>query len=152
MANRLSVILGVNDKQFQTSLKKNAKKLKQFGEGIARTGRTLTNSLTLPIGLAGVASIKMASDFEESLNKTRVAFGDTSTEVEAFAKTTLTNFGLAEGSALDMASMFGDMATSMGLTQKQAGGMATSLVGLAGDLASFKNIGIEQAETALAGS
>jgi hypothetical protein len=151
MANRLSVVLGVNDKQFQTSLKKNAKKLKQFGEGIARTGRTLTNSLTLPIGLAGVASIKMASDFEESLNKTRVAFGDTSTEVEAFAKTTLTNFGLAEGSALDMASMFGDMATSMGLTQKQAGGMATSLVGLAGDLASFKNIGIEQAETALAG-
>ena len=93
----------------------------------------------------------MASDFEESLNKTRVAFGDSSAEVEAFAKTTLTNFGLAESSALDMASMFGDMATSMGLTQQQAGGMATSLVGLAGDLASFKNIGIEQAQTALAG-
>ena len=93
----------------------------------------------------------MASAFEESLNKTRVSFGESSAEVEAFAKTTLKNFGIAEGTALDMASTFGDMATSMGLTQQQAGGMANSLVGLAGDLASFKDIGIEQAETALAG-
>ena len=151
MAKRLSVILGLDDKQFQTGLKKNATLLKELGKSMQRTGKSLTTGLTLPLGLAGVASIKMASDFEESLNKTRVAFGDSSSEVEAFAKTTLKNFGLAEGSALDMASMFGDMATSMGLTQKQAGGMATSLVGLAGDLASFKNIGIEQAETALAG-
>ena len=151
MAKRLSVSLTLNDKQFQTGLKRAATSLKKFGKSMSTMGRTLTTGLTIPLGLAGVASIKMASDFEESLNKTRVAFGDSSSEVEAFAKTTLTNFGLAEGSALDMASMFGDMATSMGLTQKQAGGMATSLVGLAGDLASFKNIGIEQAETALAG-
>ena len=151
MAKKLSVSLTLNDKQFQTGLKRASSSLKKFGKSMSTMGRTLTTGLTIPLGLAGVASIKMASDFEESLNKTRVAFGDSSSEVEAFAKTTLTNFGLAEGSALDMASMFGDMATSMGLTQKQAGGMATSLVGLAGDLASFKNIGIEQAETALAG-
>ena len=49
-----------------------------------------------------------------------------------------------------MASLFGDMGTSMGLTQKQAAGMSTSLVGLAGDLASFKNIRIDVAQTALA--
>ena len=151
MAKKLSVSLTLNDKQFQTGLKRASSSLKKFGKSMSTMGRTLTTGLTIPLGLAGVASIKMASDFEESLNKTRVAFGDSSSEVEAFAKTTLKNFGLAEGSALDMASMFGDMATSMGLTQKQAGGMATSLVGLAGDLASFKNIGIEQAETALAG-
>ena len=49
-----------------------------------------------------------------------------------------------------MAALFGDMGTSMGLTQKQAAGMSTSLVGLAGDLASFKNIRIDVAQTALA--
>tara|TARA_R100000458_G_scaffold58821_1_gene67734 strand:+ start:6770 stop:8635 length:1866 start_codon:yes stop_codon:yes gene_type:complete len=148
---RLSVGLFLDDKQFQTGLKRASNSMKRFGKQMAQTGASLSTKLTLPIGAAAVASVKMASDFEESLNKTRVAFGESSTEVEAFAKTTLKNFGLAEGSALDMASMFGDMATSMGLTQQQAGGMATSLVGLAGDLASFKNIGIEQAQTALAG-
>jgi len=151
MTKRLSVGLFLDDKQFQTGLKRASNSMKKFGKQMAQTGASLSTKLTLPIGAAAVASVKMASDFEESLNKTRVAFGESSTEVEAFAKTTLKNFGLAEGSALDMASMFGDMATSMGLTQQQAGGMATSLVGLAGDLASFKNIGIEQAQTALAG-
>ena len=49
-----------------------------------------------------------------------------------------------------MAAMFGDMGTSMGLTTVQAAKMSTSMVGLAGDLASFKNIKIEEATTALA--
>jgi hypothetical protein len=60
-------------------------------------------------------------------------------------------FGIAEGTALDMAALFGDMATSMGLPQQQAAMMSKSLVGLAGDLASFKNIDIRQAMTALNG-
>ena len=50
-----------------------------------------------------------------------------------------------------MASLFGDMATSMGLTQPAAAQMSKSLVSLAGDLASFKNINISEAQTALAG-
>ena len=94
--------------------------------------------------MAGGAAIKLASDFEESLNKVDVAFGKSSAEVKNFAKTTLTQFGIAEGSALDMAALFGDMATSMGITRNEASLMSTSMVGLAGDLASFKNIGIDQ--------
>ncbi len=151
MAKKLSVVLTIDDKQFQSGLRKASKSLKNFGKSMKRTGETLSTNLTLPIAGLAVASVKMAADMEESLNKTRVAFGDSSTEVEAFAKTTLTSFGIAESSALDMSSLFGDMATSMGISQSQAAAMSTTLVGLAGDLASFKNIGIEQAETALAG-
>ena len=148
---RLSVSLTLNDKQFQSGLRKATRAMTKFGKSMQRTGQSLSRNLTAPIGLAGLASIKMASDFEESLNKTRVAFGESSVEVEAFAKTTLKSFGIAEGSALEMSSLFGDMATAMGLSQSEAAGMAQSLVGLAGDLASFKNIGIEQAQTALSG-
>ena len=148
---RLSVALTLNDKQFQSGLRKATRAMTKFGKSMQRTGQSLSRNLSFPIGLAGLASIKMASDFEESLNKTRVAFGESSVEVEAFAKTTLKSFGIAEGSALEMSSLFGDMATAMGLSQSEAAGMAQSLVGLAGDLASFKNIGIEQAQTALAG-
>ena len=59
-------------------------------------------------------------------------------------KTTLDEFGIAESSALDMAAMFGDMSTSMGLSTQKAAELSTSMVGLAGDLASFKNIGINR--------
>ena len=41
------------------------------------------------------------------------------------------------------------MATSMGFSREEAAEMSKTLVALAGDLASFKNIGIEQAQTAL---
>ena len=151
MSKKLSVVLTINDKQFQSGLRKASKSLKNFGKSMKRTGETLSTNLTLPIAGLAVASVKMAASMEESLNKTRVAFGDSSAEVEAFAKTTLTSFGIAESSALDMSSLFGDMATSMGLSQSQAAQMATTLVGLAGNLASFKDIGIEQAQTALSG-
>ena len=50
-----------------------------------------------------------------------------------------------------MAALFGDMGTAMGQTPAEAAKMSESLVGLAGDLASFKNIGIEEAQTALKG-
>jgi hypothetical protein len=133
------------------SLNVSEKKLKAFGDRAKRIGQNLSLKLTAPLVLAGGAAIKFASDFQESLNKVDVAFGKSSKSVKEFAKTSLKQFGIAEGSALDMAALFGDMATSMGISQNAAAGMSTQLVGLAGDLASFKNIDIEQATTALAG-
>lgn len=126
-------------------------KLESFGSKVSGIGKSLTTRLTLPLGIAGGAAIKMASDFEESLNKVNVAFGEASGEVREFAKTTLDQFGIAEGTALDMAALFGDMSTSMGLSVDAAAEMSTALVGLAGDLSSFKNINIKEATTALNG-
>lgn len=126
-------------------------KLDAFGSKISGIGKRLSVGLTLPLGVAGGAAIKMAADFEESMNKVNVAFKDASGEVKEFAKNTLSQFGIAEGTALDMAALFGDMSTSMGLTTKEAAKMSTALVGLAGDLASFKNMNIEEVTTALNG-
>lgn len=118
---------------------------------LKNVGGNLSTYVTLPVLGAGVAAAKFASDYEESLNKVNVAFGSSASYVQNWAKSSLESFGIAEGSALDMASLFGDMATSMGLPQKEASKMSTSLTGLAGDLASFKNIGIDEATTALNG-
>ena len=151
MANELRVNLIGDASKLTKSLNTASAKLSNFGKRVSSIGASLSTRLTLPLGIAGGAAIKLASDFEESLNKVNVAFGKSSSEVRQFAKTTLTQFGIAEGSALDMAALFGDMATSMGISRSEAADMSTSMVGLAGDLASFKNIGIDQATTALAG-
>lgn len=147
---KLRVILEAKSDKLVKALEKSSNKLQQFGKDATRIGKNLSVGLTLPIAAAGVAAIKLASDFEESLNKVDVSFKKSSASVKEFSKTTLTQFGIAQGTALDMAAMFGDMGTSMGLTTVQAAKMSTSMVGLAGDLASFKNIKIEEATTALA--
>lgn len=107
--------------------------------------------LTAPIVGIGVAAIKLASDLAENMNKVDVAFGKNSKEVKSWSDTTLKSFGISKGSALEMASLFGDMGTAMGQSTSEASKMSTGMVGLAGDLASFKNIGIDQASDALKG-
>lgn len=125
-------------------------KFSEVGKQATELGNKLKYVSAAAAGALGFA-VKSASDLEESMNKVNVAFGSSSDEVNKFAKTTITQFGIAEGSALDMAATFGDMGTSMGLSRAEAAKMSTGLVGLAGDLASFKNIGIDRAATALNG-
>ena len=149
--SNLRVNITGDSSKLNNAISSASSKLSSFGSKMQSVGSSLSMRLTLPLVAAGGAAIKFASDFQESMNKVDVAFGESKQEVKDFAKTTLKQFGIAEGSALDMAALFGDMATSMGLNQGTASDMSTSLVGLAGDLASFKNIGIDQAQTALAG-
>lgn len=144
--------------KFSDQAEKNAKALKQQFRGLSTVGNSMkdlggkmTLGLTVPLVAAAGASFKMASDLDENINKTMVAFRGSGDEVVTWSKTTLKSFGIAQSSALDMASLFGDMSTSMGLTGPEAAKMSTSLVGLAGDLASFKNINTEMASGALKG-
>lgn len=99
----------------------------------------------------GKSAFDAASDTNEALNKVEVAFGDNNKEVKKWSKNTIDSIGLAQGTALDLAATYGDMSTSMGIGTKEAANMSTSLVDLAGDLASFKNIGIDRVNTALNG-
>ncbi|EJA0833149.1 peptidoglycan DD-metalloendopeptidase family protein [Listeria monocytogenes] len=99
----------------------------------------------------GKAMFNYASDTNESLNKVDVAFKGNAKNVKRWSKTTLDNIGLAQGTALDLAATYGDMSTSMGLNTQEAEKMSTSMVDLAGNLASFKNIDIDRANTALNG-
>lgn len=150
MANpTLQVDIIARIESFNAAMQTVRGKLNDLGKTIATAGAGLSAGLTLPLLGAGAAAVKYASDTEESLNKVRVAFGNSARTVESFAETTVDSFGIARSTSLDMAALFGDMATSMGLSQGEAAKMSTTLVGLAGDLASFKNIQIDIASTAL---
>jgi len=151
MAEELKVRITGDATDFDLALSDAQKSLVKFSKQAAELGKTMSTYVTAPLLAAGAASIKMASDFNESLNKVDVSFKSASGSVTEFAKTSLKSYGIASGTALDMASNFGDMATSMGLGVGEASKLSTSLVGLAGDMASFKNIRIDVAQTALNG-
>lgn len=127
------------------------KKFQNVGSKMTSAGRTMSTDVTPALTAGFGLAIKEASDFEENLNKVDVTFGTSSKAVKQWADSATKNFGLSKNAALEMTSQFGDMGTSMGLSQKNASQMSMSLAGLAGDLASFKNIGVDEAMTALNG-
>ena len=148
--------------QMKTALADTDKEMNNLGKRFEETGKKLTavgdkvsalgskmKWISAGAATAFTGMFKAASDLNENLNKTEVVFGDLSDEVTAWSKTTLDSFGIAQSSALEMASYFGDMATSMGLTNEQAAEMGKQLVGRAGDMASFKNVSLDVAQSGL---
>lgn len=129
--------------------KKLGEEVNKTGEKLASSGKKMSMYLSAPIAAAAVASVKLASDYQESLNKVDVAFGKDSEEIIKWSQTTLKNLGLAKGTAMDMAATYGDMATGMGFATDTAAKMGEEIVGRAADLASFKNISIDIANTAM---
>ena len=121
----------------------------KVGTRLKDLGQKMSLFITTPILGAAGASIKMASDMEESQNKIAVIFGDSAKEIEAWSDGTIQSIGLASQTALDSVALFGDMATGMGISADQAQDMSIKLTELSGDLASFKNIRQDVAETAL---
>lgn len=103
--------------------------------------------LQLP-GLLGGA-INKASDFSESLSKTRIVFGESSSAVEDFARRASNSLGMANGKALEATSTFGNFLQAMGLARAPAADMSMAMVTLAGDLASFNNANPEEVLLAL---
>lgn len=144
-------LVGQKFEEAGQKMQKAGQKIQSVGDAITNVGSTLTRTVTTPLLAAGAAAIKLGSDYEENINKVDVAFGNSAKEVKNWAKTATKNFGMSESAALDATSAFGDMATSMGLSDDEAAKMSIQLAGLAGDLSSFKNIDIQTAMTALKG-
>jgi len=141
--------LGLDTKQFERSIKTTEQKIGDLSNKLRRVGKDFSLYVSLPLSAAGALAVKTASNFVETLNKVDAVFEDSSDKVKEWAKTSIQVMGLAKGTALDMAAAFGDMATGMGMSREAAADMSMSLVRLAADLASFKNIGIEETQTAL---
>lgn len=125
------------------------KKLDKVGSKISKAGKALTVGVTAPVVAAGAAIYKYSSDLTEAENKTEVVFGNMTQYVKDWAKDSLNNFGMARSTAYDAVALYGNMATSMGLSRKQAADMSMSLVELSADLSSFQNKPIAQSQNAL---
>lgn len=135
--------------QSQQQAERTTTNWEKAGKALTDIGGSLTKAITVPLTAAATACVKLASDLTETLGKTEVVFGELSDTVIAWSETAVENMGLAQQTALDMASTYGDLGTSMGLTTNEAANMSMELVQLAADMASFKNISVERANTAL---
>lgn len=145
----LSVKLSLNDKQFQSSLKKSTRSLKKFGASMKRTGQTLSRNLTLPIIAFGAVAVKAFDEQIKAETKLRTAlkgneqafknlkeqaqqlqkvtlFGDETTiEAQSF----LAQMQLSEQAIIKLIPLIQDFATAQGIGLSDAAKLVAKSVG-----------------------
>lgn len=129
---------------------------KQAQSAVGKFGRMAVRTMAL-VGAAAVAaagkiamdSINAFSDYQESLSKTQVIFGDSAKSIEEFAKTASSTFGQSAQQALDAASTFATFGKAAGLSGRDLTQFSTGLTTLSSDLASFYNTSPEEAIQAI---
>lgn len=104
---------------------------------------------TAAIAAFGKSCLDLGSDLAEVQNVVDVVFPNMNSKVNEFAKNAIGQFGLSETVAKRMIGTYGSMSRAFGFSEKAAYDMATSLTGLAGDVASFYNIDPTEAYTKL---
>ncbi len=161
----LSVKLSLNDKQFQSSLKKATRSMKKFGKNLQKTGQNLSRNLTLPILAFGAASVKAFDDQVKAETKLRTSlkgneeafarlakqarelqketlFGDEATiEAQSF----LAQLGLNEQAILKLTPLIQDFATAQGIGLTDAAKLVAKSVGSSTNALSRYGIQIEGA-------
>ena len=131
-------------------------KMQRTGQQMRSIGAGLTVGVTLPIAAVGIAAVKMASDAEEAANKFNVVMGPAADRVRAELQKLTETIPLTRSQMEGMTAGIQDMLVPMGVARAEAANMSLQMVGLAGDLGSFNDVGTDQVlmamQSALAGS
>lgn len=148
-----------DDKEFQGDVVKKAGKAgensgKAFGKAMTSNIKTAMGAIGVTVGAAAVVdfltdAISAASDLNESMSKSGVIFGESSEDIEAWADTAADSFGQSKREALDAASGFAGLFSTVGIGLDQSTEMAQKLTELGSDLASFFNTDVATALGAL---
>lgn len=126
---------------------------KRFGGAFAGMGRAVTG-LGGMMASAGIALVlrqigEAASDLNETVSFTQVTFKGAAAEMQRWADGALERLGMARTTALDAANQFGGLLQVTGSTADEAAHLSKELTQLAADMASAKNVGLDEAVIAL---
>lgn len=91
------------------------------------------------------SGIELASDLSEVQNVVDKTFGEQSDEINRWAETAKTSFGMSALAAKEYTGTLGAMLKSQGIASDSVVKLSTDLVGLAGDMASFYNLDVSTA-------
>jgi hypothetical protein len=144
---KLSLLADVSE--FGKGMGKATSDFDKFSKNVATASKVATGVIGVIGGLA-VSAINAASDLEETRSAIDAVFGDkASRQIQDFARTADRALGQSRQEALSAAQNFGIFGKAAGLADDDLVDFTTTLISLAGDLASFQNTTPEQAIFAL---
>jgi len=145
--------------KFGNAIKQQTSHIKGMSKAIAglksSTGKAVANiksfgtqilgAMGIYLGISGAIngigkSITLSSDLAEVQNVIDVSFGKYKKSIEDFSKISISNYGMSELTAKEMAGRFQAMGVAVGFSQEKMADMSVELTKLAGDMASFYNV------------
>lgn len=87
-----------------------------------------------------VSTANSASDLNEQTSASIVTFGKAAREAQAFGKSAAAGIGLSRTAALEATNTFGAFFGNIGLSDEASAKFSTTMVQLAGDIASLRNV------------
>lgn len=121
-----------------------------FKDFSRKVGRSLANvakasaAIGVGVGAAAFKAVQSASDLAEATAATEQIFGDAADAVLKFSESAATAFGQSKQDALEGAQIFGTFGKAAGLAGDDLSSFTTGLLGLASDVASFRNASPEE--------
>ena len=149
-AARLETVFGADTRELQAAYAKeqqlqgkSIQGTKNMAMQLAGGGGLLIASAAAARGLFQLA--QEASSLEETQSFTNVTFGEGAVALDKWGDSALKNMGMAKQTALDAANGFGGLFKTTGSTTEEAVGLSEAMVQLAGDMASAKDVPLEEA-------
>jgi hypothetical protein len=139
-------------KGLRSSFKQAAAETQTLGqsiEGFAKKALLPATAALTALSAGAVKAVRSAADFDETINKVGVVFGDATDQILKFSEGSAQALGQSQQQALNAASSFALFGKSAGLTGNELVGFSTELVKLATDLASIQNTTVDEAIQAI---
>lgn len=148
---------GFFSKDFFAPIINSARKLSKGLLGVQKNVGSLSNAFAglknIALGALSLTALvrlskellKLSSDLIEVQNVVDTVFGDMASDINEFAKSALSSFGLTELQAKQFSSTIGAMIKAMGVSKDATLEMSEGITKLAGDVASFYNLDHEEA-------
>jgi hypothetical protein len=146
----LVIKLSLENEQLKKEMDKTNQK---FNEGKKQSSGLLGGLKKLKAGYIAIAGVlagtvvaalnklkKIASDAQETFSKFDVVFKSVQKSADKVTKNLVKNFGLSTVAAKELLSASGDLLQGFGFTQRKSLELSDSMIQLATDVASFKNV------------
>ena len=137
------------------------KQVKSVNKSIATSFKSILSSMLPFMTVIGAFNLLKESTTDamgaiEDTNMFMAVFGQNASEMDSWIKQLNADTGLGVGQTKQFTAIIGQMGSAMGLTSEEAMDMSKSMAQMAGDISSFYNVDVAQAQedlrSALSGS
>ena len=145
----VNVVLDAKTGAFNRKMSQAQGTMSKMANSAKNLGRVYQLAIAAGAVMATKATFQLASSVEETGSKFRTVFGDSADAVDEFIDSFGVLAGLSDTQARGIISTTGAIAQGMGFAQDASAKFSAEIVTLAGDMASFNNVPIEQTSRAI---
>lgn len=138
-----------NINRLERGVSRSYNEISRFSKEVSRAGDRMTMFVSAPLAFFFYKSAQAASDMVEQLNKTNVAFGNSSNVIHKHAKSAANDLLMSTRAYETYAGTFGAFLSPLNTTDAKKADLVTTMISTGADLASFYNTTIDQALSAM---